>query len=131
MGRYIAQTIVKKMAAAGKTLNQSKILIMGATFKENVSDIRNSKVVDLIMELKSFNITVEVVDAFASSKEVEEEYGFSLTPEIGKNYDIIVYAVKHDPYKNLNEAYFQSISTPDCIFVDIKGDFRDKIKTLN
>lgn len=131
MGRYIAQTIVKKMAAAGKTLNQSRVLVMGTTFKENVSDIRNSKVVDLIKELKSFNIIVEVVDAYASSKEVEEEYGFSLTPEIGKNYDIIVYAVKHDPYKNLDESYFKSIATADGLFVDIKGDFRDKIKQLN
>lgn len=131
MGKYIAQTIVKKMAAAGKTLNKSRILVMGATFKENVSDIRNSKVVDLIMELKSFNINVEVVDAYASSKEVEEEYGFSLTPEIGQHYDIIVYAVKHDPYKNLDETYFKSIATSDCLFVDIKGDFRDKINNMN
>ncbi|UPT67855.1 MAG: hypothetical protein M0D57_04100 [Sphingobacteriales bacterium JAD_PAG50586_3] len=76
MGAYIANLIVKKMIAAGKDPHVTRVLVMGATFKENVSDIRNSKVADVIAELKSFSVNVEVVDSYADSDELQHEYGF-------------------------------------------------------
>lgn len=129
MGAYIATQLVKKMIAAGKTINKSRVLVMGATFKENVSDIRNSKVADVINELKSFGVTVEVVDPYASSKDLEHEYGFGLS-QIGSNYDAIIVAVNHKEYMNLPESYFVNLSNEKGILVDVKGVYRNKITNL-
>ncbi len=81
MGSYIAKEIVKKLIAARKDLRISRVLIMGITFKENVSDIRNSKVVDVIRELRAFGLIVDVTDPHANADEVWAEYGFNLTHE--------------------------------------------------
>ena len=78
MGAYVGNKTVKMILSSGKSLIQSKILVMGATFKEDVSDIRNSKVVDVINEIKSFSCHVEVVDPHADSDELNDEYGFEL-----------------------------------------------------
>jgi UDP-N-acetyl-D-galactosamine dehydrogenase len=104
---------------------------MGATFKEDVSDIRNSKVADVIKELESYGIKVDVVDPFASSKDLKHEYGFELASEIGKNYDSVLVAVNHNEYKNLSEDYFKTILANDGILVDIKGIYRGKIKDVS
>jgi len=103
---------------------------MGATFKEDVSDIRNSKVADIISELKSYGVLVDVVDPYASSKELKHEYGFELIQEPLKKYDAVIVAVSHKDYFNLDEEYFKSITNNNAIFVDVKGIFRNKIKTL-
>jgi UDP-N-acetyl-D-galactosamine dehydrogenase len=102
---------------------------MGATFKENVSDIRNSKVADVVNELKSFGVTVDVVDPNADSEELKHEYGFGLS-EISGQYDAIILAVNHREYTNLTEDYFVGLSAEKGIFVDIKGVFRNKINKL-
>ncbi|MEX0811246.1 MAG: nucleotide sugar dehydrogenase [Chitinophagales bacterium] len=130
MGEYVAKNVVQKIIKAGKPVAKSKVLVMGATFKENVTDIRNSKVVDVINELKSYSVNVEVTDAYANSEEVETEYGYKLISKIGKGYDAVVVAVNHDKYLDLDEAYFKSIMTPKGILVDIKGIYRGKIKDL-
>ena len=130
MGPYIAQRTVQLLTQIGKDPGKSKVLVLGATFKENVSDIRNSKVVDLVNELKQFSVDVEVHDPRASTEEVKHEYGFSLTDEIGKNYDAIIAAVSHDEYKNMDENYFLSITNPDALLMDVKGMFRNKIRQL-
>ena len=129
MGGYIATQTVKKMITAGKTINKAKVLILGATFKENVSDIRNSKVADVVYELQSFGVTVEIADPFANSTELFHEYGFQLS-EISGNYDTIILAVNHKEYVNLPEQYFVDLSNENGIFVDIKGVYRNKIKRL-
>lgn len=129
MGGYVATQLVKKMIAAGKTINKSKVLILGATFKENVSDIRNSKVADVVNELKSFGVTVEISDPYADSKELKREYGFSLS-DVSGNYDAIVVAVNHREYMSLPEDYFVKLCCDDGIFVDVKGVYRNKIKKL-
>jgi len=131
MGPYIARRTVQLLTQSGKDPGKSKALVMGATFKENVSDIRNSKVVDLINELRQFSVNVEVVDAYASSKEVQHEYGFLLAEKISNDYDVVILAVAHDQYLNLTEDYFLSITKPNSIFVDVKGIFRNKIHKLN
>lgn len=131
MGGYVAKQTVKKIIAADKNPKDSRVLIMGVTFKENVSDIRNSKVVDIQKELKSFGINnIDIIDAFADSHEVKEEYGFELTSKpIGK-YDAIIVAVSHQQYLNLDEAWFLDYANKDCVFIDIKGIFRNKISKL-
>ncbi|MBN1186324.1 MAG: nucleotide sugar dehydrogenase [Bacteroidales bacterium] len=131
MASYIAKELVKKIIKTGKNILHSKVLVMGVTFKENVTDIRNTKVIDLINELRSFGATVDVTDPHASSEELHEEYGVSLTPQLGNDYDAIVLAVAHNEYTNLDEDYFNALTTKEAIMVDIKGIYRNKIKKLN
>jgi UDP-N-acetyl-D-galactosamine dehydrogenase len=130
MGEYVAKTTMKKLASLGKDFSNTKILVMGATFKENVSDIRNSKVADVIKELQSFGVKVEVTDPYASSKELQHEYGFGLVTSIGDGYDCILLAVSHKDYISLDEKFFLSISKPNSLFVDLKGGFKEKIKAM-
>ncbi|MCU0446191.1 MAG: nucleotide sugar dehydrogenase [Microscillaceae bacterium] len=131
MGAYVANHTIKLMLKTGKTVNQLKVLVMGVTFKENVKDIRNSKVADIIHELKDFNIHVDATDPHADSHELQEEYGFGLCEQIGNDYDAVIVAVNHKDYLNLDEAYFQSISKPNAVFVDVKGIYRNTIESLN
>lgn len=130
MGFYIGKQTTKKIIAQGKHIQDAKVLVMGATFKEDVSDIRNSKVIDVVNELKSFQVKVDLVDPHASSEEMEHEYGVGLV-EIGQNYDAIIVAVNHKDYKDLDEAYFKSIMKDgQGVFVDIKGIYKGKINDL-
>jgi len=130
MGKYIATEVVKKIIHAGKNVLNSKVLIMGATFKENVSDIRNSKVADVLRELKSYGVLVDIVDPYASSDEFEKEYGFEISAKTGKNYDAVIVAVAHNDYIGLTDEYFRSISADSGIFMDVKGIYRKKVKSL-
>lgn len=129
MGFYVAKNCVKKIIAAGKNISKSKVLIMGATFKEDVSDIRNSKVADIVKELKSFGVKVEIVDPHAESEELQHEYGFGLN-KLGKNYDGIIVAVNHKEYLNLDEKHFTKILSKKGVFVDVKGIYKGKFKNL-
>jgi UDP-N-acetyl-D-galactosamine dehydrogenase len=130
MGAYVAKQTVKKIIAADKNIKNARVLIMGATFKENVSDIRNSKVVDIINELISFGVLVDVTDPYADPLEVKNEYGFDMKKKNGENYDAVIIAVNHDQYVNLSEDYFKSICSKNAILVDIKGIFRNKINKM-
>jgi UDP-N-acetyl-D-galactosamine dehydrogenase len=131
MGAYVAKQTVKKMLAQGKHIQDTRVLIMGATFKEDVSDVRNTKVVDVVRELTSYQVSVDLVDPHASSIEMEHEYGISLHQEPSDFYDAIIVAVNHKEFIHLDEAYFKSIlKGGQGIFVDVKGVFRGKIKEL-
>lgn len=130
MGGYAAKQTVKKIIAAGKNISGAKVLVMGATFKEDVSDIRNSKVVDVINELKSFGAKVEVVDSHADSDSLMEEYNFGLVDKIANDYDAVIVAVNHKNYTNLDENYFKSITSDNAVLVDLKGIYKGKIKEL-
>ena len=130
MGFYVAKQTVKKLIAAGKNVLHSKVLVMGITFKENVSDLRNSRVADVVSELKQYGVQVEVVDPYANAEEVKAEYGFSLEKEPGKDYDAVIVAVGHTPYAALDEPYFRSITAPGAVLVDVKGLYRNKIKAM-
>jgi UDP-N-acetyl-D-galactosamine dehydrogenase len=130
MGFYVAKQTVKKIIASGKDVSKSRVLVMGATFKENVEDIRNSKVADVVKELVSYGVQVEVTDPRADSAELKHEYGFELIKEMGKEYDAAIVAVNHSEYKNYTEDWFKSILTKDGILVDIKGIYKGKIKSL-
>jgi UDP-N-acetyl-D-galactosamine dehydrogenase len=131
MGFYIGKQTAKKIIAQGKIIQEAHVLVMGATFKENVSDIRNSKVIDVISELKSFQINVDVIDPQADSSEMEHEYGVSLTTTLRSDYDAIILAVNHREYMTLDEAYFKTLlKDGKGIFVDVKGIYRNQIQDL-
>jgi len=130
MGFYIAKQTVKKIIAAGKNVLNSRVLVMGVTFKENVSDIRNSRVADVISELKTYGVLVDAVDPFANAEEVKHEYGFQMTEKPNGKYDAIIVAVSHDEYAGLKEDYFKPMAADKCILVDVKGMYRGKIKEL-
>jgi len=131
MGAYVAQELVIRLINHGKNIKQSKVLVMGVTFKENVSDIRNSKVVDVINELKRFSVNIDVVDPHASSEEVEEEYGFKMADKVNPTYDAVIVAVSHDDYASKDESYFKEICDEKAILVDLKGIYREKINDLD
>jgi UDP-N-acetyl-D-glucosamine/UDP-N-acetyl-D-galactosamine dehydrogenase len=131
MGFYVGKQTVKKILKQGKNIMDARVLVMGTTFKENVSDIRNSKVVDVINELQSFACKVDVVDPHAKSEEVFHEYGYNLVKEPTGKYDAIVIAVNHTEYTNLNEDYFKSLMNGKGLVVDIKGIYRDKFKDVD
>lgn len=131
MGGYIAKQAVKRLISSNKEIKPAKVLIMGITFKENVSDIRNSKVIDIYRELKSYGIChIDIVDPYANVGEVKHEYSISLSSKIGSKYDLIIIAVAHIDYISLNEEYFKSIGTDKTIIVDIKGTYKNKISNL-
>ena len=131
MGFYIAKQTVKKVIAQGKVIQQSRALIMGVTFKEDVTDIRNSKVIDIVNELKSYQMSVDLVDPHASSEEMHHEYGVSLVSAPVDKYDAIIVAVNHREYAALDEAYFSSLmATEQGVFIDVKGLYKGKINRL-
>ena len=131
MAAYVAKKILQHIIKNNGNIKEAKVLVMGATFKENVSDIRNSKVADVVKELKSFSLNVEVIDPHASSEELQHEYGFGLTGKTGNDYDAVIVTVPHNGYKNLDDAYFSSITKPHAMIADLKGTYRGKIKSRN
>ncbi|MFM7902481.1 MAG: nucleotide sugar dehydrogenase, partial [Bacteroidota bacterium] len=130
MGFYVTKQTVKKLIAAGKDPGKSKVLVMGATFKEDVEDIRNSKVADVVNEFISFGVNVHVVDPHADSDELQHEYGFGLVEKPDTDYDAIVLAVNHKEYAGLNEAQLQGMCNDKPVIVDLKGVMRGKIKNM-
>lgn len=128
MGFYVAKNTVKKIIATGKDISKAKVLVMGATFKENVKDIRNSRIADVVKELKSFSVKVDVTDPLAESHEVKEEYGFELCSKLANDYDAVIIAVNHKEYIGYTEEFFATILTPQGIITDVKGIYRGKIK---
>jgi UDP-N-acetyl-D-galactosamine dehydrogenase len=129
MAGYVAKKVLQYIIQHNGNVKDAKVLVMGATFKENVSDIRNSKVADVVKELQSFSLNVDVTDPHADSKELQHEYGFGLTGTIGKDYDAVIITVPHDDYKKMGDEYFASITKPMALIADLKGNYRDKIKS--
>jgi UDP-N-acetyl-D-glucosamine/UDP-N-acetyl-D-galactosamine dehydrogenase len=125
MGRYVARQTVKRLTSLDKNIRDSRILIMGITFKENVSDIRNSKVADVYHELKSYGIKqIDLVDPHASPGEVMEEYGIDLKKEMGSNYDAVIVAVNHSEFLDLTIDDFKAMSNGTVVLIDVKSIFR-------
>lgn len=115
---FIAKKVVTSLIDKGNNPGNSRVLVMGITFKEDVSDIRNSKVADLIKELKDYSLDVDVIDEYANAEEVKHEYGITLQSQpIGK-YQALIIAVGHKLYKNLDLK--ELIDDYDLVF-DIKG----------
>ena len=130
MGGYIAKKLVKNLIKGGEHILGSRALVMGITFKEDVADIRNSKVVDIIKELKDYGVEVDVTDPHADLEEVKREYGLDLIREPKGLYSAVILAVSHNEYKHFEEAYFRSLMGENGILADIKGIYRDRISHL-
>lgn len=130
MPAYVAKKVVQHIMKYSTNVAEANVLVMGATFKENVSDIRNSKVAGMVKELQSFSLNVDVTDPHASHEELMHEYGFGLCNEIRKNYDAVILAVPHNEFKNLSEDYFISLGTENALLADLKGVYRNKISQL-
>jgi UDP-N-acetyl-D-galactosamine dehydrogenase len=123
MGIYVANQIIKLMIKKGQTIDSSRTLILGITFKENCPDIRNSRVIDVIEELQEFGTKIDVYDPWADSDEVKREYGIELINEINlKQYDSIILAVAHNEFKKIDMK-----KTDKQVLFDIKSFYDDSI----
>jgi UDP-N-acetyl-D-glucosamine/UDP-N-acetyl-D-galactosamine dehydrogenase len=129
MAGYVAKKVLQHIIQNNGNIKEAKVLVMGATFKENVSDIRNSKVADVVKELQSFSLNVDVVDPHASSEELQHEYGFGLTEKMASQYDAIIVAVPHNDYANYDDAHFAAITKNEAMIFDLKGTYRNAIKS--
>jgi len=122
MPAYIAKKLVQNLLSKGKNPVECKVLVMGVTFKENVSDIRNSKVIDLIRELKDYFLDVHISDMNVSPDDFEREYGLKLSPVLDPPYDAIIVAVAHQQYKALEISYFSALlDKKHPVLLDLKG----------
>ena len=127
MAKYVARTVVQHIIKNSGDVKSAKVLIKGATFKENVSDIRNSKVADVVKALKSYYVNVDVEDPHADSDELQHEYGFGLVAKTGNDYDAVIITVPHNDYKELGDDYFASITKSHGMIADLKGIYRNRI----
>lgn len=131
MPEFIAKKLVQILITKDKNPGNCKILILGITFKENVSDIRNSKVAELYEELKAYSMQVHVNDYLADQHEVNKEYNINLTERIDNNYDAVVVAVAHQKYKEMTSKDFIKIMNNDPILIDLKGIFGDMESSIH
>jgi UDP-N-acetyl-D-galactosamine dehydrogenase len=121
MGSYVVSQLVKQMLKNRIQVDNANVLVMGLTFKENCPDLRNTKVTDIIAELKEYNINVDVTDPWCSSDEAEYEYGISLTQAPSKgNYDAIILAVAHDEFKKLGAENIRKLGKEAHVLYDLK-----------
>ncbi len=121
MGSYVATETIKIMIDKGATIKGSNALVLGITFKENCPDIRNSRVIDIIDELKSYHVNVDVYDPWASKEEVHHEYELDLKSEfeeLKSNYDTIILAVSH---KEFLEMSLDGLKSKNCVIFDVKS----------
>ncbi len=129
MAGYVAKKVLQHIIQSNGDVKQAKVLIMGATFKENVSDIRNSKVADVVKELQSYSLQVHVTDPHASSDELKHEYGFELTHDLTNDYEAVIITVPHKAFMRMRDEDFANITKPHAMIADLKGVYRDKIKS--
>jgi UDP-N-acetyl-D-galactosamine dehydrogenase len=121
MGQYVVSQLVKSMLKKRIQVEDSNVLIMGLAYKENCPDIRNTKIVDIVSELKEYNVNVDITDPWCSSEEVGYEYGLSLIerPEYGK-YDAIIIAVAHNAFKDLGAKNIRELGKNNHVLYDLK-----------
>ena len=122
MGPYVASELVKRMIKAGHAVSSARVLVMGLTFKENCPDLRNTRVIDVVRELKEFGCDVDVTDCWADNVEAQREYGISLVEELTpQHYEAIVLAVPHREYAAMSTADLRQLLSPDGVLFDLKG----------
>lgn len=132
MGSFIAQSIIKKLIETDKVVRASKVVILGITFKENTPDTRNSKVFDIVAQLKEYGIEVSYVDEQADKEEAKRFYGIDIINlEDVADADCLVFAVAHDEFvkltiKEINKMYNQNLDTNKRVLIDVKGMFNQK-----
>jgi UDP-N-acetyl-D-galactosamine dehydrogenase len=121
MGTYVAAQLVKAMTKKRIQVEGAKVLVMGLAFKENCPDLRNSRVVDVLAELKDYNCEVDVYDPWVTTEQAQHEYG--ITPVIKPNvasYDAIILAVAHRQFKEMGGAAIRALGKPNAVLYDLK-----------
>ncbi|WP_166421194.1 Vi polysaccharide biosynthesis UDP-N-acetylglucosamine C-6 dehydrogenase TviB [Pseudoalteromonas sp. Z1A8] len=127
MGEYVATQLVKKISSQKIHVDEAKILVLGFTFKGDCPDVRNTKIIDIVKELKDFNMSVDVYDGWANPAEVEHEYGLSLIHSLKENYyDGIVLAVDHSEFKNMGVEEIRKLGKQKHVLYDVKHVFGPK-----
>lgn len=122
IGKYIAETTIKKLISNEKLVKSANVLVMGVTFKENIKDIRNSKVLDIVQELKDYRINVFLNDSMAEPENVKKEFNLDLVNLKNiKNMDCIILAVQHNDYANLSVDFLRSLCNENPVFIDVKS----------
>lgn len=127
MGNYVSKKVIQHVIANIDNVREARILVMGVTFKENVSDIRNSKVIDVINTLKSYSLNVSVHDPCANAEQLQDECGISLSKDLDDDYDVVMVSVSHSDYQHFSDDYFSSITKEHALIADLKGTYRNKI----
>lgn len=120
MGEYVASRVIKLMIKKGHVICDSKVLVLGITFKENCPDIRNTRAIDLVTAIKDFGVDVDVYDPWADPEEVHKEYDLSIIPEeeLADDYDGVLLAVAHDQFKMIDVRKF---GNDNLVVYDIKN----------
>lgn len=126
MGRYIANITIKQLISSGRSVKKTKILILGLTFKENISDVRNTRVIDIYNELKEYGISVFIHDPHADKEEVFKTLGLSLIqrPDSKKPFDGIILAVKHNEYRKYTLGYLKKLCNGHPVLIDVKAFYK-------
>jgi UDP-N-acetyl-D-galactosamine dehydrogenase len=126
MGQYVATQMVKKLASKKIHIDEAKLLVLGFTFKGDCPDTRNTKIIDIIKELKSFNINVDVYDDWANKQEAKDHYNIDLISDLSQGYyDGVIVAVDHSDYKKLGIDYIRSLAKPNHVVYDVKHVFTE------
>jgi UDP-N-acetyl-D-galactosamine dehydrogenase len=124
MGRFIADRTVKEIVARGHDVRGSTVSILGLTFKENVPDLRNSRLADIVAELRSFGIKIQAHDPFADTDEALEEIGVEIQPiETFKPAQAVILAVAHRQYKEMGASSLKRLLVPCGVLIDVKCVF--------
>ena len=132
MGFRIVEIFVKKFFKRGKDIKDSNVLILGLTFKENCSDIRNTKVINIIKKLRDYNPKIIIVDPFADIEKAKSMYNIKIKNKIPnkKKFDGIIIAVAHDEFLKFEIDYWRSLMNEDCILMDIKNILPEEINSI-
>ena len=121
MGHYVVSQLVKEMIKKRIQVDGAKVLVMGLTFKENCPDLRNTKVTDIIDELKEYDIEIDVMDNLCAALEAKEFYNIDLVSEAKKEYyDAIIIAVGHDEFREIGKEVIRGFGHSKCIIYDLK-----------
>ena len=121
MGEYVAQRLVKLMAQHHQSIVDARVLVLGLSFKENCPDLRNTRVVDILAELRSYNARVEVYDPWVDPEEARREYGVELIRELQEDrYHAILIAVAHDEFRQMGSTALRALGRPGAVLFDVK-----------
>jgi len=131
MGEYVASQMVKAMSKKRIHIDQARVLVMGFTFKGDCPDVRNTKIIDIVNELRDFNVHVDVCDSWADPKEVLEEYKLELTSSLENNaYDGIILAVDHTEYKEMGTDRIRALGKSCHVLYDVKHVFKSGVADI-
>lgn len=123
----VAKKVIDFLEANGINFSTSQVLVKGVSFKGNVGDIRNSKILEVVKLLREIGIQVDLEDPLVNSAHLKEVYGWELVASVQNNYDVVIIAADHAVYTNLGEDYFCTISSPEALIIDLKGMYKGKI----